>query len=63
LLAAHEQDDRERWRHASMEERSRALKELLDFVDAVGNEPPKRTMFPGWKNIRQPRPEDERREA
>jgi hypothetical protein len=39
------------WRSASLEERGRALAELLDFVDATGRFPPKRDMFPGWKRL------------
>jgi hypothetical protein len=41
----------ERWRHSTEEERGRALVELLDFVDAVGNFPRRRDEFPGWKKI------------
>ena len=63
LLAAHEEDDRERWRHATLEEKGRIFAELQDFVDAVGNYPPKRTMFPGWKNIRRGTPDAETRDA
>jgi len=41
-----------RWRQATPEERGEALAELLDLVDAIGNYPPKREVFPGFPKPR-----------
>ncbi|MGE0544387.1 MAG: hypothetical protein AB7R89_29855 [Dehalococcoidia bacterium] len=41
-----------RWRHATLEERGRALSDLLDLIDAIGHFPPKREMFPGFPQPR-----------
>lgn len=43
-----EMDRWQRWRNATLEERGQALAELLDLIDAIGNFPPKREMFPGF---------------
>ncbi len=37
-----------RWRGASLEERGRALADLLRLVDAIGRYPPKLDTFPGF---------------
>lgn len=47
----HDDEDIERWRHATMEEKGQALYSLLRLVDAMGQFPPKTTQFPGWKRI------------
>jgi len=39
-----------RWQFATLEQRGRTLIELFRLVDAVGNYPPKREMFPGFPN-------------
>jgi hypothetical protein len=47
----HDDDDINRWRQASLEEKGQALAGLLKLVDAIGNYPPKRTRFPGFPRI------------
>lgn len=51
LLAAAAQADRVRWSAASMEEKGRALIELLDLVDAIGRFPPKPPLPPGLHTL------------
>ncbi|MGH2584831.1 MAG: hypothetical protein ACRDJE_07960 [Dehalococcoidia bacterium] len=50
-----ELDRWQRWRAATLEERGAALADLLDLVDAIGNYPPKRDMFPGFPPTREHR--------
>jgi hypothetical protein len=50
-LSADERDRLRRWKHASPEARGRALEELLELADCIGNFPPKRTMFPGFRAL------------
>lgn len=47
----HDDDDIERWRQASLEQKGQAMAGLLKLVDAVGNFPPKQTRFPGFPRI------------
>jgi hypothetical protein len=37
-----------RWRHATLEERGRAIADLLDFVAGANRFPPQQTEFPGF---------------
>ena len=47
----HDDEDIERWRRASLEEKGQAMSGLLKLVDAIGNFPPKQTCFPGFPQI------------
>ena len=53
-----EEDDLTYWKHASLEERGRALAGLLGLVDAIGHFPPK----PGLPQVF-PRPGERRNGA
>lgn len=48
ILATEEQEDLERWRHATMQEKGEAFLALQRFVDKVGNFPVPETEFPGF---------------
>jgi hypothetical protein len=37
-----------RWRHATLEERGRAIADLLDLVSGMDRFPPQQTEFPGF---------------
>lgn len=45
------EDDLTEWKQATLEQKGEALAGLLRLVKAIGNYPPKRSQFPGWKHV------------
>lgn len=47
--------DRKRWAAMTMNERGAAMVDLLYLVDAIGNYPEKKEMFPGFLKLKRER--------